>query len=90
MLRDRYVLEQIAARCEDCRIDPRAFSRVGKSSKLRLGRSVTIGAFTVLSVEPGRVLPTVTSPSLRLVTLLTLRKPTIFGRQAESVLVQNV
>jgi acetyltransferase-like isoleucine patch superfamily enzyme len=52
VLRDRYVLEQIAARFENCRIDPRAFIRVGKSCKLILGRNVAIGAFTVLSVEP--------------------------------------
>jgi acetyltransferase-like isoleucine patch superfamily enzyme len=51
------ILEQMAARCEDCRIDPRAFIRIGKSCKLRLGRSVTVGAFTVLSVEPDRHAP---------------------------------
>lgn len=57
MLRDRYVLEQITAQFEDCRIDPRAFIRVGKSCKLRFGRNVTIGAFTVLSVELDRHAP---------------------------------
>lgn len=52
MLRDRYVLEQTAAQFENCRIDPRAFIRIGKLCKLRLGRNVAIGAFTVLAVEP--------------------------------------
>lgn len=57
LIRDRFVLEWIAAAHPSCSIDPRAFIRVGKSCKLRLGRNVVIGAFTVLSVEPDRHSP---------------------------------
>ena len=55
LVRDRIVLERVAASNSDCRIDPRAFIRIGKSCQLRLGRNVAIGAFSVLSVEPDRL-----------------------------------
>jgi len=54
IIRDRIVLERIAATNEGCRIDPRALIRVGRACKLRLGRNVVIGAFTFLSVESDR------------------------------------
>lgn len=54
LIRDRLVLERVAARHEGCRIDPRALIRVGRCCRLQLGRNVVIGAFTVLSVEADR------------------------------------
>jgi carbonic anhydrase/acetyltransferase-like protein (isoleucine patch superfamily) len=51
LIRDRAVLEWIAAKHPTCRIDPRAFIRVGKSCRLNLGRNVIVGAFTILMVE---------------------------------------
>lgn len=52
LMRDRLLLETLAARHEGCRIDPRAVIRVGKSCRLTLGRYVSVGALTVISVEP--------------------------------------
>jgi acetyltransferase-like isoleucine patch superfamily enzyme len=51
IVRDRVLLEWIAARHRGCRIDPRAIIKLGRSSRLRIGRNVTIGAMTILSVE---------------------------------------
>lgn len=55
LIRDRIVLERIAARYEDCRIDPRAIIRVAKHCRLQFGRHVTIGAYTLISIEPDGV-----------------------------------
>jgi len=52
LIRDRLLLESLAARHEGCRIDPRAVIRVGKSCRLSLGRYVSVGALTVIVVEP--------------------------------------
>lgn len=52
VLRDRFVLERIAARYESCRIDPRAVIRIGKHCRLEFGHHVTVGAYTVISIEP--------------------------------------
>lgn len=51
-MRDRFVIERLVAKYEGCRIDPRAVIHVGKSCTLQLGRDVTIGALSILAVEP--------------------------------------
>jgi len=52
LVRDRIVLERIAARYEACRIDPRAIIRIKKHCRLSFGKNVVIGAYTLLSIEP--------------------------------------
>jgi len=46
------VLERIAARFDDCRIDPRALIRLHKNCRLEFGKHVTIGAYTVITIWP--------------------------------------
>jgi len=46
------VLEQTAARFDNCRIDPRALIRLRKNCRLQFGRHVTIGAYTVITIWP--------------------------------------
>lgn len=55
MIRDRVVLERIAARFEDCRIDPRALIRLRKNCRLQFGKHVTIGAYTVITIWPDAI-----------------------------------
>jgi len=55
LARDRIVLERIAARFEHCRIDPRAVIRIRKHCRVEFGKHVTIGAYTVISIEPDNV-----------------------------------
>jgi acetyltransferase-like isoleucine patch superfamily enzyme len=52
VLRDRIVLERIAARFEDCRIDPRAQIKIRKNCHLKFGKHVSIGAYTIISIWP--------------------------------------
>jgi acetyltransferase-like isoleucine patch superfamily enzyme len=52
VIRDRIVLERIAARFEHCRIDPRAQIRIRKNCRLQFGKHVTVGAYTVISIWP--------------------------------------
>jgi acetyltransferase-like isoleucine patch superfamily enzyme len=56
LIRDRIVLERIAARFEDCRIDPRAVIHIRKHCQLNFGKHVTVGAYTVISIEPEGVI----------------------------------
>ena len=56
LVRDRIVLERIAARYEACRIDPRAIIRVAKHCRLSFGHHVVIGAYTLISIEPEGVI----------------------------------
>jgi acetyltransferase-like isoleucine patch superfamily enzyme len=55
LARDRFVLERIASRFEFCRIDPRAVIHIRKHCRLEFGKHVTIGAYTVISIEPDYV-----------------------------------
>ena len=55
LARDRIVLERIAARFEHGRIDPRAVIRIRKHCRVEFGKHVTIGAYTVISIEPDNV-----------------------------------
>lgn len=52
VVRDRWVLERIAARYRPCRIDSRAVIRIRKHCTLTFGRQVVIGAFNLISIEP--------------------------------------
>jgi acetyltransferase-like isoleucine patch superfamily enzyme len=52
--RDRYVLECAAANAEGCRIDPRALIRIERGATFRLGKSIVIGAFSIIAVESNR------------------------------------
>ena len=52
MVRDRLVLERVAAEFEHCRIDPRAQIRIRKNCRLQFGKNVSIAAYTVIWVWP--------------------------------------
>jgi acetyltransferase-like isoleucine patch superfamily enzyme len=51
LIRDRFLVERIAARFSNCRIDPRAIIKLEPNSVLRFGTNVTIGALTFISLE---------------------------------------
>lgn len=51
LMRDRLVVERLAAGIGAGRIDPRAIIRVSKHGRIQLGQSVVIGALTFISVE---------------------------------------
>jgi acetyltransferase-like isoleucine patch superfamily enzyme len=55
VVRDRVVLERIAAEFDNCRIDPRAQIRIRQNSRLRFGKNVSIAAYTVIWVWPDHV-----------------------------------
>jgi len=66
LLRDRFVLEREAARNPTCRIDPRCFIRIHSGCTLKLGESVSIGAYTLLSVEHDPMNPTLVPAQLEI------------------------
>jgi acetyltransferase-like isoleucine patch superfamily enzyme len=55
IVRDRLVLERVAAQFEQCRIDPRAQIRIRRNCLLQFGRNVSIGAYTVIWVWPEHI-----------------------------------
>lgn len=51
LLRDQSVIAAIMAQNASCRIDPRALIKVDKRCKLIIGCNVTVGAFSIISVD---------------------------------------
>ena len=66
LMRDRLVLERIAARNASCRIDPRAIIRLGRGYRLVLGMHVAIGALTFISIEGDPNAPDAENASLEI------------------------
>lgn len=51
LIRDRLLIERLAAQHKSCRLDPRAFIRIAKGCQLRLGEGVVVGAFSLVAIE---------------------------------------
>jgi acetyltransferase-like isoleucine patch superfamily enzyme len=54
--RDRYLVEKYRASATDCRIDPRVQFKIDQGCAFVIGDRVSIGAFTVISLEKDHML----------------------------------